>query len=1506
MDLNSQKQFTFNFKDIIIDEIALEGLEGITLDLLWRRIEKRTSSQITDKMKIRFWNYIIDSKNINLYQLPDAMPRIQIIDRFTIVDEQSGHLKDPDDYIDGPYEYHPVENEYGSCVNYKKRKLLDKETIKELPYPKVESKYNDFLVLVASLEERWHALAPHLPISYLAQLSPVHYCILELTGKSRHNGQMTVGKTNLTKIVKDPKHLFYNRKLLQDLDLIRVVFLTQMLAGRGVKSLIVRLKRFYKSVILSMPKVGRIHDLLCYLKEQPNYSERTDEIIKKGFISQQMNRRLQKTINVFNFGEKLVDENPTTTGNKRKRPVTRRYISLSSKSDESSNSDEEPTEVPPKFQYKVGVNLLRQAYERFLDAGLQGLTQVELAYMLGIEFYTARTICKVYRAKGILRECLVDKGRQRTARFIAVATTGQTDVKYAEEKKKLLEYLDMSKSLQNSNTPSVSGENTVNIKTEKDGSNINSDGAENDIMEVTAFDGNENGDRKSLLNSKKTLTLRQLKFANGLLKIVREKLFISGYQTLSNIVANEIGEAPMDTKALKSFLLKLATDGQIKILRLKWPTPQPKYSILICAPHIKATDPIIKAKHKDICMRAYLSKETKVKEAISSSIKKPVSKFSLPRYVKIQKLHEFVAKLAYFNDTKVLSDLPFGFGCLHDLILEMTVDFAIGNLSNFGNLNVSNLIVNEETLYLKLKDAPPKLYKELLQSKSLQNSLKSNLKTLAVLGLIQLIAQPSGADSTSFIPGYMYYVNRHAKIIDTTGVWPRKNIDITDLERSFYFETLEDVSNFWTAVFQISTKTVIELPSREQNKKIIPPVRTQKEASQLLAGERSGDGMGPCGYDSSFFMDIPRLWHKSVNVKIDPKINKILTKRAKFPVIEKPVTKMRKKIFKPTKVVTEEVTSPVKIRKRKRTNDSLITWTNEEDMIIMMCKTAITIMSPTSQPGCLRVRNLVAKDILSLKDPKKTQSICHRRATVLDSNPVLVYERERLLSELRRRRNLLEKYEGFLRKLRIRYPTNIGKYTSESRLPMLELVYIINQVRNSKTFTHPKPCVAFNLEDFYKNYTIVPSSANKPYNTYKSKHESELELPTIKETIMFTVLSCNQEVHISVAKKIFIMFKMYPEVLLRKAVDQLRKCGAITPKEKIFNNKLHKINLQDLVDSSYKTSAAYQRRWICRLNSEFPDDIAKVLECDLSEKEINGLPGINCVCCELNTCGLLDIVTVTPPVYTGPSDSTISEEHLSVIDIETKYKLKSGKLKLINLSSLQTFSELYKSLNIEESLNSFSRKAIIKYTDDNVVDFEDKIISHLNIKCEKGATFNELKKITGYNKKTLIDRLTELEKMNTIKRVGYYDNCVILLQFCKPWTVILDKQTIIPSPWLTLELSIKLDVLLKWCGVILNKIFECPGCSIMYLSETFELITAKSIQDICEFLRDCKCLSMKVMENHEPDLFSDDEIEFELQDYNPYESPENIIVFPEKDAISKYSYIRKNIINDYHKEKVNT
>lgn len=90
-----QECFTYNAKRIIVEEIALEGLEGIGLDLLWRRVEYRTNFPVSAKTKCRFWAFILNHKEIALYQLPEPLPHVEVVDRFTIVDEDSGNLKNP-------------------------------------------------------------------------------------------------------------------------------------------------------------------------------------------------------------------------------------------------------------------------------------------------------------------------------------------------------------------------------------------------------------------------------------------------------------------------------------------------------------------------------------------------------------------------------------------------------------------------------------------------------------------------------------------------------------------------------------------------------------------------------------------------------------------------------------------------------------------------------------------------------------------------------------------------------------------------------------------------------------------------------------------------------------------------------------------------------------------------------------------------------------------------------------------------------------------------------------------------------------------------------------------------------------------------------------------------------------------------------------------------------------------------------------------------------------------
>lgn len=181
--------------------------------------------------------------------------------------------------------------------------------------------------------------------------------------------------------------------------------------------------------------------------------------------------------------------------------------------------------------------------------------------------------------------------------------------------------------------------------------------------------------------------------------------------------------------------------------------------------------------------------------------------------------------------------------------------------------------------------------------------------------------------------------------------------------------------------------------------------------------------------------------------------------------------------------------------------------------------------------------------------------------------------------------------------------------------------------------------------------------------------------------------------------------------------------------------------------------------------------------------------------------------------------------------------------------------------------------------------------------------------IPGYDETTVIEKLQQLESKKIIKRVGFYANVIVLIKYITPWSAKIGEKYIIPTPWLTLTGDIRLEIFFKWCGVVMNLIFEKPGSSIVYLAEKGEYISYRAVQDICMFLEKYECVKLSVAKNQQIDIFSDVDIEPEFAPFNPYDSPENILAFPIKNSLSKFCYVKKRMLESHDKrctiEKVN-
>lgn len=86
----------FNLFETVVDEISLEGLDGITLEALWTRLEEATDYTIifSSEIKEEIWNYIKMLSELTFYELPEARSKLKIFNRYKYFDEERGVIYD--------------------------------------------------------------------------------------------------------------------------------------------------------------------------------------------------------------------------------------------------------------------------------------------------------------------------------------------------------------------------------------------------------------------------------------------------------------------------------------------------------------------------------------------------------------------------------------------------------------------------------------------------------------------------------------------------------------------------------------------------------------------------------------------------------------------------------------------------------------------------------------------------------------------------------------------------------------------------------------------------------------------------------------------------------------------------------------------------------------------------------------------------------------------------------------------------------------------------------------------------------------------------------------------------------------------------------------------------------------------------------------------------------------------------------------------------------------------
>ncbi|XP_067947598.1 general transcription factor 3C polypeptide 1-like [Watersipora subatra] len=180
----------------ILEEIALDGLDGITLDSLWYRLG-RTFPQfrikLDDKSKSYLWTKVVSKfKDVKFYVLPEE--RDTFVDPEPQFSDTGVEIYKPDPLrIMMPCCYIIDGIVRGSCSTFSTRKDVTTEVRgrtrqPKLSYTEVQSKWGKRFVIVASQRVRERVLLKDSVDASTVKLTAEMYCLLEYLAKGRNYG----------------------------------------------------------------------------------------------------------------------------------------------------------------------------------------------------------------------------------------------------------------------------------------------------------------------------------------------------------------------------------------------------------------------------------------------------------------------------------------------------------------------------------------------------------------------------------------------------------------------------------------------------------------------------------------------------------------------------------------------------------------------------------------------------------------------------------------------------------------------------------------------------------------------------------------------------------------------------------------------------------------------------------------------------------------------------------------------------------------------------------------------------------------------------------------------------------------------------------------------------------------------------------------------------------------------------------------------------------------------
>ncbi|KAL3228862.1 hypothetical protein MRX96_023762 [Rhipicephalus microplus] len=418
-----------DFHACCVDEIALEGLDGITLQALWVRLQMRPNFPLSldSKSKAFMWRSLLPDTRLSFYVL--GKPRIDLVvyDRYKNVDANTGYVVEPKNLPPDPYPFKMINKNglMGSCSTFETRANVTDEIRRSSP-------------TLDDVVSRWDKR-------------------LSASAASRYLGQTTQGQLDMRVFKLTHATMFILRKQLVQRNLItKQEFCLKVEGSNNRFGFLLHLPRFYVEVKTKTQIMAR--EMCALLASKPNRREVTSKLLAElglttvsakkifhGAASKYVTRR------TVPYGEYYPDSSREERYNKNNKQRIVRFCELVKPFVEEAEEEEEDPEDdstnksvglffhPQRYVYDR--TRLNQAHKRIYMAGLAGTTMRELSIDMMTTRLEARNILKALRRRQLIVPYREDMGKQRVLRYFCPEFAKKSEVhkKLAAEKKRMLE-----------------------------------------------------------------------------------------------------------------------------------------------------------------------------------------------------------------------------------------------------------------------------------------------------------------------------------------------------------------------------------------------------------------------------------------------------------------------------------------------------------------------------------------------------------------------------------------------------------------------------------------------------------------------------------------------------------------------------------------------------------------------------------------------------------------------------------------------------------------------------------------------------------------------------------------------------------------------------------------------------------------------------------------------------------------------------------------------------------